>query len=514
MSKAEFIKAFESELPRGVHSILLREQTIPQATWASTADIAKSKAMTYRLDDAGGSILVGALGPKLVGIEDPRHVLTVAGSQTGKSVMLTANLLATRASVICTDIKGELANRTVRRRMEMGQDVYVLDPFDITSGIAATRRARFNPLAALDVNDVNIIEDAGAIAEAMVVMAGAEKDPHWDESARNFIEGVILHVITDPAYEARRTLVSVDEKIKEALTPFPGETDAFGDPVIALDREMMENADRLYQSDTDSVVASAIKGAARDFYDKGVNERGSVLSTVRRHTRFLSYAGIRKAVSGHDFSLQDLKTKPHGVSVYLCLPAGRLGLCHRWFRLIINQFFSEMEKVRGLPATGVQVLVALDEFAAAIGKLSIIQTAAGLVAGDPYYIKLWTIVQDFNQLKDLYGTRWETFMANAGIVQAFAINDWTTADYLSRRMGNTPVDTSRTELRDGKPVQVQMKEMHPLMSPEEIMLYFARNDPMGREMVIWPDVAPMVLQRVRYFDPMSAGHEWFEGKYD
>lgn len=525
MSKAEFIKAFESDLPRGMHSVLLKEQTIPQATWASTAEIAASKGMTYQPENAGGSILVGALGPKLVGIEDPRHVLTVAGSQTGKSVMLTANLLATRASVICTDIKGELANRTARRRMEMGQDVYVLDPFDITTGTAAQRRARFNPLASLDVNDATIIEDAGAIAEAMVVMSGAEKDPHWDESARNFIEGVILHVVTAPEFatpkrgargqlEDRRTLVTVDEKIKEALTPVPGETDAFGDPVIALDREMMENAESLFQADADSVVASAIKGAARDFYDKGINERGSVLSTVRRHTRFLSYAGIRKVLSGHDFSLQDLKTKTNGVSVYLCLPAGRLGLCHRWFRLIINQFFSEMEKVRGMPATGVQVLVALDEFAAAIGKLSIIQTAAGLVAGDPYHIKLWTIVQDFNQLKDLYGTRWETFMANAGIVQAFAINDWTTADYLSRRLGNTPVDTSRTELRDGKPVQVQMKEMHPLMTPEEIMLYFARSDPNRREMVIWPDVAPMVLQRVRYFDHSSAGYEWFAGKYD
>ena len=514
MSKEQFIKAFETELPRGVHSVLLKEQTTPQATWASTADIAASHAMTYTPDQPNGKILVGALGPKLIGIEDPRHVLTVAGSQTGKSVMLTANLLCTTASVICTDIKGELANRTARRRMEMGQDVHVLDPFEITSGVAATRRAQFNPLAILTLDNTSIIEDAGAIAEAMVAASGQEKNPHWDESARNFIEGVILHVVTAPQYKGRRNLISVDEKIKEAMTPIPGETNEFGDPVIGLDREMMATAEALNARDPDSVIASAIKGSARDFYDKGINERGSVLSTVRRHTRFLSYAGIRKVVAGHSFSLRDLKTKANGVSIFLCLPAGRLGLCHRWFRLMINQFFGEMEKVRGMPATGVQVLVALDEFAAAIGKLNIIQTAAGLVAGDPYHIKLWTIIQDFNQLKDLYGNRWETFMANAGIVQAFAINDWTTAEYLSRRLGNTPVDTSHSELREGKPVQVQMREMHPLMTPEEIMMYFARTDPMLREMVIWPDVAPMVLQRVRYFDPQSAGGDWFQGKYD
>lgn len=514
MSKDRFIKAFETELPRGVHSVLLKEQTTPQATWASTADIAESRAMTYTPDQPNGKILVGALGPKLIGIEDPRHVLTVAGSQTGKSVMLTANLLCTSASVICTDIKGELANRTARRRMEMGQDVYVLDPFEITSGVAATRRAQFNPLAILTLDSVSIIEDAGAIAEAMVATSGQEKDPHWDECARNFIEGVILHVVTAPQFKGRRNLITVDEKIKEAMTPIPGEMNEFGDPVIGLDREMMATVETLSASDQDSIIASAIKGSARDFYDKGINERGSVLSTVRRHTRFLSYAGIRKVVAGHSFSLRDLKTQRNGVSIFLCLPAGRLGLCHRWFRLMINQFFGEMEKVRGMPATGVQVLVALDEFAAAIGKLNIIQTAAGLVAGDPYHIKLWTIIQDFNQLKDLYGNRWETFMANAGIVQAFAINDWTTAEYLSRRLGNTPVDTSHSELREDKPVQVQKREMYPLMTPEEIMMYFARTDSMLREMVIWPDVAPMVLQRVRYFDPQSAGGDWFQGKYD
>jgi len=200
MSKDQFIKAFETELPRGVHSVLLKEQTTPQATWASTADIAASHAMTYTPDQPNGKILVGALGPKLIGIEDPRHVLTVAGSQTGKSVMLTANLLCTTASVICTDIKGELANRTARRRMEMGQDVHVLDPFEITSGVAATRRAQFNPLAILTLDNTSIIEDAGAIAEAMVAASGQEKDPHWDESARNFIEGVILHVVTAPQF--------------------------------------------------------------------------------------------------------------------------------------------------------------------------------------------------------------------------------------------------------------------------------------------------------------------------
>ena len=52
------------------------------------------------------------------------------------------------------------------------------------------------------------------------------------------------------------------------------------------------------------------------------------------------------------------------------------------------------------------------------------------------------------------------------------------------------------------------------MTPDEVMLHFARKDSFMRQLVIWPDIAPMVLQRVRYFDQESAGYEWFEGKFD
>jgi type IV secretion system protein VirD4 len=39
--------------------------------------------------------------------------------------------------------------------------------------------------------------------------------------------------------------------------------------------------------------------------------------------------------------------------------------------------------------------------------------------------------------KALYKERWESFLANAGVVQGFAANDLTTADWMSRRAGQT-----------------------------------------------------------------------------
>jgi hypothetical protein len=40
------------------------------------------------------------------------------------------------------------------------------------------------------------IEQATLIADALVVTSSKE-DSHWDESAKNFIEGLILHVCSD-----------------------------------------------------------------------------------------------------------------------------------------------------------------------------------------------------------------------------------------------------------------------------------------------------------------------------
>ena len=47
------------------------------------------------------------------------------------------------------------------------------------------------------------------------------------------------------------------------------------------------------------------------------------------------------------------------------------------------------------------------------------------------------ICQDLAQLKALYKERWESFLANAGVVQGFTPNDLTTADWMSRRAGQT-----------------------------------------------------------------------------
>jgi type IV secretion system protein VirD4 len=82
------------------------------------------------------------------------------------------------------------------------------------------------------------------------------------------------------------------------------------------------------------------------------------------------------------------------------------------------------------------VLFLLDEFAA-LGHLSVIERAMGLMAG--YGLQLWPILQDLSQLEALYGRKAATFLANAGVLQAFNVNDLATARWLSELIGASTI---------------------------------------------------------------------------
>jgi type IV secretion system protein VirD4 len=501
------------DIPRGLSSRFLHQQSVPQARWQSPETIADRKALAYQPDDPGRKVLVGAYGDKLVGIEDNRHIMTVAGSRTGKSVTLIGNLLFYRGSVLATDPKGELANITAARRAALGQKVHILDPFEIVAERLAGFRAHYNPMSVLHPDSKTIIEDAGLIADALVIAAG--KDPHWDESAKNFIEGIMLHVATAPEYDGARDLVTVRTELVRALLP-ADEPDDDGEnaPLCALELAMLENAERLAQWEATADLGNALEGAARDFFEKEERERSSVHSTARRHTKFLDYSAMRRVLRGHDFNLADLKANSAGVSVYLCLPASRIGLCNRWLRIFVNQLLDAMEREKTKPAA--PVLVCLDEFPV-LGYMSQLEDAAGQIAS--FDVKLWVMLQDWGQGKALYKERWETFAGNSGILQFFGNNDLITTEYISRRLGKTRVDVTRSgevgrdQVQQGMSGRSESAELHDMMTPEEISRFYARNDQHKRQLVIWAGYNPMILQRIEYFDPKSPVHHVFKGKY-
>lgn len=124
--------------PRG-SGIAGRHEASASARWGHPWELPR------RWDWQPGRVLLGQHQGRLIGPEDDRHVVTVAGTRAGKSqTVLIPNLQRYPGSVLVLDPKGELVRATAAHRRRMGQRVYVLDPFGEAGEATATHiRAEF-----------------------------------------------------------------------------------------------------------------------------------------------------------------------------------------------------------------------------------------------------------------------------------------------------------------------------------------------------------------------------------
>ena len=421
--------------PRGTPDIALTDARLATASWRAALPEWRSGMLWLGRDDQD----------RAVGYADDRHIVTVAGSRSGKGrSAIIPNLLLWPGSCVVTDPKGENASRTAAVRAKLhGHRVVVVDPArvaDVPNGF----RVAFNPLDLIDAGADDALDLASAIGDALMIGSGDGKDIHWTESARQIVEALILHVAATETGEARslvrvrQLLVTGDPDYADMLNA--EEAAAKGDkartlsPFDALWRSMSSSLAR------NRAVRDVIAGAAYTILDMGENERGSVLSTARRNTKFIDSVFMRQCLTGGGdavLDIDDLKAASGGLSVYLCLPARFLPTHARFLRLILALMLYRME-AQGLtqPACGHPVLFVLDEFAT-LGRMESIEKAAGLMAG--YGVKLWTILQDLGQLKRHFRESWETFLGNAGTLQFFGNADMTTLEWLSKRLGQVEV---------------------------------------------------------------------------
>jgi type IV secretory pathway TraG/TraD family ATPase VirD4 len=416
---------------------ILKSMRIATAEWANPEQVEQS----YPYND--GTVWLGrSCGENNTGIgcRDDRHVCLVSGSRGGKgTTSIINNLILWPGSLFVIDPKGENATIAAARRGRgsehaegLGQEVRVLDPFK-SAQIDDSLRGRFNPLDALDPEDEETIDEAGRIADAIVVIHEAN-DPFWDESARAMVKALLLHVLTAPEYEGRRNLVTLrklitrgDWEAVEALRS-AGEQDI--PPAHGLLWTALANNPAF-----DGLVA----GTGESFTNMLLNspkQYESVLQVANRNTEFIDSPAMQRCLGASDFRISDLKTSPEGLSVFLCLPQRYMSTHYRWLRMMIALTVTEMEKVKGRPATGCPVLMMLDEFAG-LKRMEVIEYAVAQIAG--YGVKLFFVLQSLEQLKAVYKDNWETFLANSGLKIFFNLEDHFSREYVSKLIGETEV---------------------------------------------------------------------------
>src|ERR1019366_8357126 len=159
-------------------------------------------------------------------------------------------------------------------------------------------------------------------------------------------------------------------------------------------------------------------------------ELNSILSTALTQPRWLDSRPIKADLVRGAYDFGRMKQEP--TTVYLILPARRLGTHSTWLRLMIASVLRPLMIDTRKPK--VPVLFMLDEFAQ-LGHLPVIENNLAMMRG--YGVKLWAVFQDLSQAHAIYKERWESFLGNAGVLESFAAQDVVTAEYLSKRTGQS-----------------------------------------------------------------------------
>lgn len=478
-----------SDLPRGVAGA---DPKVPSAAWAMPSDIGENWAYHRK------AIFLGYRGGKGIGMADDRHVLLCAGSRSGKGIsFVIPNLLLYEGSILTIDPKGELARETANRRHVMGQKVVVIDPFNRSGEHTKTFRGGFNPLAEIDPESDEAVDDAAMLAEALVTDdSGA--DSHWANAARELVKALILRALLEPI--ETRTLLYVRKFFHapgKVLTGSDGKKAVVSGQVMAL-REMAGRAKPDELPGLDSPCVEIMAGIAAAYIQKNEREFNSIVSYASVQLSFLDSRPLAKCLEKSSFKLSELKTGK--TTVYLCLPASRMATHGKWFRAVVSQAMLMCENVD--VKMECPLLLMLEEFPV-LGYMRSIEAAAGQIAS--FGVKIITIIQDLTQLQKFYKATWETFLGNSGVTIFFGNSDVTTLDYVSKKLGALGFDLARSSGASpsarmaGAIVRQDHLQLSRLLEPHELEVAFARRK--LRALVLYSGEKPLVVKRARYFDP-------------
>jgi len=349
--------------------------------------------------------------------------MTVAPTGAGKGVsVVVPTLLTYPGPMVVFDTKGELYNITARRRRELGQTVYKLDPF----GVIEDSSDSLNPLDLFTLPGADMDSDAQSLAHMMSVGNRGVKDPFWDLNACGLHSGIIGHLAslhkTEPQGFIRVCELLMADDVVYGLA-------------VLLDTMGKKMPKMAYRE-----IAAFLQMSERD-------TRPGVLATAQSYIKAMNGERVGRTVENSTVPLGAF-ARGEPMTIYVVIPPDRLESHKGLLKLWVGTLLKAVTSRRVLPAA--RTLFMLDE-AAQLGNFPQLETVITLCRG--YGVQCWTFWQDLAQLQGLYPTGWKTMLNNCGVVQVFGVNnvkmgsDW--AEYL-------PVSTGRLVgmKRDEQVVQV------------------------------------------------------------
>ncbi|MHB1101728.1 MAG: Ti-type conjugative transfer system protein TraG [Devosia sp.] len=395
------------------------------------------------------------------------HGLVFAGSGGFKTTSVTVpTALKWGGSLVALDPSSEVAPMVVEHRRKAGRDVFILDPRDPSTG--------FNVLDWIGRFGGTKEEDLVAVANWVVTDTGRQasiRDDFFRASALQLITALIADVcLSGHTEKANQHLRQMRANLSE---PEP---------------KLRERLQAIY----DNSASEFVKENVAPFIAMTPETFSGVYANAVKETHWLSYPSYAALVSGSSFATDAITSGKTDIFVNLDLKAleAHPGLARTIIGALANAIYNRNGDVNG------RTLFLLDEVAR-LGYLRILETARD--AGRKYGISMVLLFQSIGQMREAYGGRDATskWFESASWVSFAAINDPDTADYISRRCGNTTVEVDQLSRSSQMSGSSRTRSKHltarPLILPEEVLLmrgdeqiiFTAGNAPLRCGRAIW-----------------------------
>lgn len=395
------------------------------------------------------------------------HGVVFAGSGGFKTTSITVpTALKWGGGLVVLDPSSEVAPMVAEHRRKAGRNVIVLDP--------ATPETGFNALDWIGRFGSTKEEDIVAVATWVMTdnpRQASARDDFFRASAMQLLVALVADVcLSGHTEEKDQTLRQVRANLSE---PEP---------------KLRERLTRIYdQSDSEFVkenVAPFIAMTPETF--------SGVYANAVKETHWLSYPNYAALVSGKSFSTDDLAAG--NTDIFIALDLKVLEAHPGLARVVIGSFLNAIYNRNGEVKD--RTLFLLDEVAR-LGYLRILETARD--AGRKYGITLTLLFQSLGQMREAYGGRDATskWFESASWISFAAINDPDTADYISKRCGDTTVEVDQlsrsTQMSGSSRTRSKQLASRRLILPHEVMrmradeqiVFTAGNAPLRCGRAIW-----------------------------
>ena len=382
------------------------------------------------------------------------NVLVVGGPGTGKTqFVVNPNLCQMGSNYIITDPKGEILAGAGTMLRKAGYKIKVLNLDEMSES------DYYNPFKYLRQDrDEDVLTLIDTIVKNTDGPDKKSSDPFWEKAEALFLQSLFFYVVYKEP-EHRKNIGSIIEYLGKAQYELePGQKN-----------EIDQMFEELEQENPGHIAVASYKL----FRASSKETLKSIVITANARFGPFAISAVKNLFSYDTFELDKIDEQKNALFLIIKPTKTKFNFIGAMF---YTQVFSQLDyianevnkKKYGELTLRIPTLFILDEFAN-IGKIpdfeKILSYARSLNIG------IFPILQNLNQLKEMYKDSWETIVGSCDSFIFLGANDNFTLEYITKKIGKQTIDNinnSRSYGKNGNRSKSEQILGRDLMTPDEI----------------------------------------------